>query len=192
MAQSVADEVVQLKAVLDARNAGQVEAEKQIDELQAELVRAWKEAARWAGEFQETRPELLEWRKLADMKERTPEQYERLRQINTMFNIESEEAPELRKCVEELYRQVADLTGEERQQWEFNPDTITSPHALAVKSINTDLLKHGAKAERQRIVTQVEGLIEKARNGRGSWEWVGTTTTAYRAVLALIQEEPAL
>ena len=36
----VADEVAHLKAVLDARNAGQVEAEKQIDELQAELAEA--------------------------------------------------------------------------------------------------------------------------------------------------------
>ncbi len=52
--------------------------------------------------------------------------------------------------------------------------------------------EEAVKDERQRIVTQVEGLIEKARNGRGSWEWVGTTTTAYRAVLALIQEETAL
>ena len=50
--------------------------------------------------------------------------------------------------------------------------------------------EQGCIDERRRIVEQVEGLIEKARKGRGSWEWVGTTTTAYRDVLALIQEEP--
>ncbi len=41
---------------------------------------------------------------------------------------------------------------------------------------------------RHALVKRVEGLIERARAGAGSWEWVGTTMTAYRDVLAVIEE----
>lgn len=57
-------------------------------------------------------------------------------------------------------------------------------------AIKAEAYEEGIAHERAALVKQVEGLIEKARNGKGSWEWIGTTTTAYRDVLALLQGEP--
>ena len=81
-----------------------VTAEKTIAGLRAEVALLQKEAAWWAGEGQEDRPEIIEWRRLVeiDIRNRTPEQLSRIREIEHMVHLENAEATELRAEVERL------------------------------------------------------------------------------------------
>ena len=81
-----------------------VTAEKTIAELRAKVERLQKEVAWWAGEGQEDRPEIIEWRRLVeiDSANQTLEQRSRIREIARMIHLENAEQPELRAEVERL------------------------------------------------------------------------------------------
>ncbi len=73
-----------------------------LDAAEAENTRLEQEIAFWAGEGQNKRPEMIEWHKLAQKKNRTPKEQSRIRQINEQIRIENENEPELRMRIKAL------------------------------------------------------------------------------------------
>ena len=71
-----------------------------IRELKAEVKRLREEVGFWAGEGQQLRPEMAEYRKLVT--ENTTQAKARVRELAEMFRIEVEDAPELRERLTEL------------------------------------------------------------------------------------------
>ena len=71
-----------------------------IRELKAEVKRLREEVGFWAGEGQQLRPEMAEYRKLVT--ENTTQAKTRVRELAEMFRIEVEDAPELRERLTEL------------------------------------------------------------------------------------------
>lgn len=70
--------------------------------LRKRIAAMEKEVAWWAGEGQDDRPEMIEWRKLTEMSNRTAEQTKRMGKIAQQMYDENAEAPELRKRIDEL------------------------------------------------------------------------------------------
>lgn len=83
--------------------------DQRIAALEAEVARLRKAIAFWAGEGQEDRPELIEWRELAANQARTPEQDRRMGEISEQIMRENQTAPELRQRIAELEAKVARL-----------------------------------------------------------------------------------
>ncbi len=80
----------------------------QIIEQQDRIAELEKELGFWMGEYQDDRPEMIEYRSLANLKsaDRTPEQRKRIREIVNHLQREHEDAPELRVKITELELEV--------------------------------------------------------------------------------------
>lgn len=89
--------------------------QKYIVELETDNAKLRSESAWWAGEGQQDRPEIVEWRTLAKKSNPTPIEKERLHQIGRKIRAENETAPELLERVIKLEADNAKI--EAALQW---------------------------------------------------------------------------